>query len=313
MEKPVLKIDPEFRDKIPPLTPGEFDQLKENILQDGEVYEPIVTWNDTIIDGHNRWKIICENWESLKDKFRVKQMDFADKWEAFEWMYRKQLGRRNLTDEQKTYMIGKMYEARKKSVGGNGSNQHKKEQFHQNDEIAIKGNNATAKKIAAELGIGKATVERAEKFAKGVDAIKDISPEAAEKVLSGTSTPKKDIADFVKMEPEQKAATVEGIISGVPAKRKSYNPAGYNKEMRENREETEKIVAEMYNPDTVPEYTIDFLLESIEDNGENYAQLLKNTLLDRSTLLTTKNKPKVVEAINGVIRKIEKIREAVKR
>ena len=64
-----LKIDPEFRDKIPALTEAEFEQLKENILSDGEVYEPIVTWNDTIVDGHNRWRIICENWEMLKDKF----------------------------------------------------------------------------------------------------------------------------------------------------------------------------------------------------------------------------------------------------
>lgn len=36
-----LKIDPEFRDKIPPLTEDEFKQLEENILEDGEVYEPI--------------------------------------------------------------------------------------------------------------------------------------------------------------------------------------------------------------------------------------------------------------------------------
>ena len=36
-----LKIDPEFRDKIPPLTDAEFEQLRENILADGEVYEPI--------------------------------------------------------------------------------------------------------------------------------------------------------------------------------------------------------------------------------------------------------------------------------
>ena len=95
-----LKIDPEFRDKIPALTEAEFEQLRENILSDGEVYEPIVTWNDTIVDGHNRWRIICENWEKLKDKFRTKPMDFSDKWEAFEWMYKKQLeGRTPRTDE----------------------------------------------------------------------------------------------------------------------------------------------------------------------------------------------------------------------
>lgn len=43
-----LKIDPEFRDKIPPLTDAEFEQLKENILSDGEVYEPKVNKNDAI-------------------------------------------------------------------------------------------------------------------------------------------------------------------------------------------------------------------------------------------------------------------------
>ena len=49
-----LKIDPEFRDKIPPLTEAEFKQLEENIVADGEVREPIVAWNGTIIDGHTR-------------------------------------------------------------------------------------------------------------------------------------------------------------------------------------------------------------------------------------------------------------------
>ena len=124
-----LQIDPEFRDKIPPLTEAEFQQLRENILADGEVYEPIITWNDTIVDGHNRWRVICENWDLLKDHYRVKAMTFTDKWDALDWMCKKQLGRRNLTDEQRTVLIGKMYEARKKSVGGTGANQHTKEQM----------------------------------------------------------------------------------------------------------------------------------------------------------------------------------------
>ena len=33
-------IDPEFRDKIPPLTEDEFYQLEENILSDGSVFSP---------------------------------------------------------------------------------------------------------------------------------------------------------------------------------------------------------------------------------------------------------------------------------
>ena len=304
----VLKIDPEFQGKIPPLTEAEFEQLKENILSDGEVYEPIVTWNGVIVDGHNRWKIVQEHPEIT---YRLKEINFPDKWAAFEWMYKKQLGRRNLTDEQKTYMIGKMYEARKRSKGGD----RRSETFSKDQNELLKSGhpNKTAQEIGSEIGVGVSTVKRAEKFAKGVDAIREISSEAAEKVLSGTSTPKGTIADFVKMNQEQKQKTVEGIISNVPAKRESNNPQGYTREMRNSKKETEAIVAEMYDADTVPEYTIDFLLESIEDNGENYVNLLKNTILERSTLLTMKNKPKVVKAIDEIISKIQKIREAVKR
>ena len=100
-----LKIDPEFQSKIPPLTAEEFDQLKENILEAGEVYKPIITWNGIIVDGHHRWKIIQENPGLI---WKTKEIDFPDKWAAFDWMYKEQLGRRNLTEQQRSYMIGKM-------------------------------------------------------------------------------------------------------------------------------------------------------------------------------------------------------------
>lgn len=46
-------------------------------------------------------------------------MIFLDKWEAFDWMFRKQLGRRNLSNEQRLRLIGQMQEIRKQSHGGN--------------------------------------------------------------------------------------------------------------------------------------------------------------------------------------------------
>ncbi len=35
MDTLILKTDPEFQAQIPPLTEEEFDQLRENILEDG--------------------------------------------------------------------------------------------------------------------------------------------------------------------------------------------------------------------------------------------------------------------------------------
>lgn len=182
-----LKIDPEFRDKIPPLTDAEFQQLRENILDAGEVYEPIRVWNGVVIDGHNRLKVVQEN---PNIKWQTRDMEFADKWAAFDWMYRNQLGRRNLTDEQRTYMIGKMYEARKKHVGNtttprNADGTFQLGQNGPNGKDGRQTKDGTAGEIANDLKVGTNTVKRAEKFARGIDVLKQLSPEAADKVLKG--------------------------------------------------------------------------------------------------------------------------------
>ena len=80
-----------------------------------------------------------------------------------------QLGRKNLTDAQKTYLIGRQYEAQKMTVGGDRKSKAQ-------NGLLIKGD--TAETIAKEHNIGRNTVKRAEKFVKGVDA--------AEKINSGT-------------------------------------------------------------------------------------------------------------------------------
>lgn len=58
MKQQTLIIDPEFKAQIPPLTEDERKQLEENILADGEILSPILVWNDTIVDGHNRYEIL---------------------------------------------------------------------------------------------------------------------------------------------------------------------------------------------------------------------------------------------------------------
>lgn len=55
-----LRVDPEFESKIPPLTEDEYRQLEENILSEGAVLMPLIVWKGTIVDGHNRYKILRE-------------------------------------------------------------------------------------------------------------------------------------------------------------------------------------------------------------------------------------------------------------
>ena len=58
-------VDPEFQNKIPRLSEEEFSGLREDILADGYVRDPLTVWEETntLLDGHNRWKIIAENWD----------------------------------------------------------------------------------------------------------------------------------------------------------------------------------------------------------------------------------------------------------
>ena len=86
-----IKIDSEFQTLIPPLTDDEFQRLEKSILAEG-VREPIITWNDTIIDGHNRYRI-CE--KHGIDCPNVER-EFESRDAAKIWIIENQFGRRNL-------------------------------------------------------------------------------------------------------------------------------------------------------------------------------------------------------------------------
>jgi len=92
-----LEINDKFKNLIPPLTSDELRILEENILEFG-VRDPILVWNNVIIDGHNRYAI-CKK-HNLP--FVTKELEFNNELEALIYIIRNQLGRRNLTDYAKT-------------------------------------------------------------------------------------------------------------------------------------------------------------------------------------------------------------------
>ena len=110
-----LKIDPEFQSQIPPLTDDEFKQLEENILKEGKLLSPLIVWNNTLVDGHNRYAILQKHPEIY---FSTMPLPFESREEVLAWICKNQLGRRNLTPEQKYYLMGKQYEAEKAAHGG---------------------------------------------------------------------------------------------------------------------------------------------------------------------------------------------------
>ena len=201
-----LKIDPEFQSQIPPLTDDEFHQLEENILKEGKLISPLIVWNNTLVDGHNRYEIVQEHPEI---SFSTMPLRFANREEALAWICKNQLGRRNLTPEQKKYLIGKQYEAEKCANGGDRKSPAAKSGSQIGNLI---GNPKTCKRIATENGVSKNTVIRAEEFAKGVDAAEEAVPGTRQKVLSGEVKPTAaEIASVARAPPEERPALVAEI------------------------------------------------------------------------------------------------------
>jgi N6-adenosine-specific RNA methylase IME4 len=93
----MVNIDKELRDLIPPLEKEEYSQLRSSIKSEG-CRDAIVLWNDTIIDGHNRYEICSK--ENVK--FKTINKRFKDKSEVILWMIDNQLGRRNISKYDRT-------------------------------------------------------------------------------------------------------------------------------------------------------------------------------------------------------------------
>ena len=83
-------------------------------MAEGELLAPILVWNGTIVDGHNRYEILQSHPEI---PCSVRDLELETREEVLVWICKHQLGRRNLTPEQKKFLMGKQYDAEKQSAG----------------------------------------------------------------------------------------------------------------------------------------------------------------------------------------------------
>ena len=191
----MIEIKEEFKKLIPALTVEEFKQLEENILKDG-IRDSIVLWNNFIIDGHNRYQIAMKH----ELQFNCIDMEFEEEHQVIDWMILNQLGKRNITNEQRSYLIGKRYENEKQKQGTR-------------NDLTLEQNVpmlSTAEKIAQEVGVSHMQVKRDEQFAQGIDKM---SEELKQQVLQGNSNiNKSDIQLISKAEPTFIANTDKEII-----------------------------------------------------------------------------------------------------
>lgn len=171
-----IQIDPEFKALIPPLSTEELAQLEANIIKDG-CRDPLVLWGEILIDGHNRHEICTRN----SIPFKTVEKDFANRDDAMDWMDANQLGRRNLTNDQRSFLRGRRYNRTKKAHGGQSGNKN----AVKNDVETSSTSFPTAETIAKQHGVSERTIRSDGKKAEAIEKLALTNPEAAKAVTDG--------------------------------------------------------------------------------------------------------------------------------
>lgn len=189
-----LILDPVLEAVCRTLDQEEYSTLESQLLRDG-CLDALRYWyrddKKVLLDGHNRLKI-CEA-HNLPYKLSPITIDNID--EAIIWIIDNQKGRRNESKEHAEYLSGKRYEAQKNI----NRRRDKKGVFIDdapggNDFLLDNTHNSTAKKQAHQEGISERTIRKNAEFASGVDAVREVSPKLAEKILK----PEKDAPKLTK-------------------------------------------------------------------------------------------------------------------
>ena len=175
-----LMTDEDFRNLKHPLFPNEYKQLEASILTEG-CLSPILTWKGFIVDGHNRYEI-CKRHGI---PFRTEEVFFECKEEAMAWICAEQLGRRNITEETRKFLIGLQYENEK--IANNRKVRIRSESGKVMEILqkADQTNRKTAHRIAEENHISPGTVEKYAIYTRALEEIGKKEPKLVPKILSG--------------------------------------------------------------------------------------------------------------------------------
>lgn len=191
-----ITVLPELQALIPQLQASEFEQLEANIRKDG-CREALLIWQTTqgitdgtddasplnvLIDGHNRYSICTKN----SIDFKVALREFPTLQAVRDFMIDNQLGRRNLTPEQMSYLRGLKYRNERQATGRPIQNDVSVNQDDQETKVAQR----TRDKLAKQFNVSPRTILRDRDYSEGIDRL---TPELKQEVLKGSQKVPKEV------------------------------------------------------------------------------------------------------------------------
>jgi hypothetical protein len=210
-----LTIDPEFRDLCPSLSDDEKNLLRDSLCTEG-CRDPIVAWDapgHPVIDGHHRHGICTD--EDIP--FKTHLLKFDDRRAVKCWILRNQLGRRNLTDAQRSIARGRLYNELR-------AENHQNMPQNPGSSFCTTGDTATA--VAAQDGVSASTVKRDGQFAEAADAVIAKVPALKDDIERGViprstiaalaEAPKSALTRIAKTIPTERKAAAKALANACP-------------------------------------------------------------------------------------------------
>ena len=327
----MIKIDPEFQTLIPPLSDDEYQRLEKSILAEG-VRESIITWDGTIIDGHNRYRI-CQKYDiSCPNKER----EFESREAAKIWIIENQFARRNLSTYDRSVLalqIEPLYaeEAKRRQMATLKQNITDVQKSAPRDELG-----KTRDKVAAIAGVSHDTIRK-------VKAIEDEAangnPVAIEVKAELESGDKKSIhGAYVKVtgkeEPRKRKETITDdgrrlcVMCGEPineGEAHAARPTVHKKCEQEYQRDWERdkrqrtsaarkayLDAEKSLRENVAIYTVDSLYDELVSTAENLRDAWAQSIEINESMgveISEQSKDLLKNAVDNLFKTAQQIKE----
>ena len=198
--KQVLHTDPEFMRMCMPASEAELEQLEQSLIRDG-CRKPITVWKGLILDGHKRYEICT--YEEID--FVIKEEFFDNRDEAIIAICRERIQGVRKTSAMFRYLAGKWYNCQKRL------NRLQKrlfpaltEDLRIHETAHTRAYDRACFKLAAEIGVHRATIEKYGGYATALDVINEKEPAMFKAIITEEAVfSYKEIRDYMNLEQKE--------------------------------------------------------------------------------------------------------------
>ena len=309
-----LTVDDDFRSLIPPLSDDEYMRLERSIIAEG-VRDPIITWNGTIVDGHNRYRICQEHGIA----FKTAEIVFGSKDAAKIWIIENQFGRRNLTAYDRSVLalaLEPLYEAeaKRRMLAGKA------------DPTQKFAGGETREKLADIAGVSHETLRKVKTIEAEADKGNEAAIEARDALRSGES--KSIHGAYVAVTGDRKprtheeSSTTDGrricAMCGEPIDEGDANPSRptvhkrCEKEYQRDWERARRRSPDMTLESNVAVFTPLTLLAELSQSADEFGRSVRQSLEineENGAALTARQRKRLIKAVDSINAVINEIAE----